>query len=610
MSKITLTNLVNLQNETTAVNAINANNAVITAAMDNTLSRDGTAPNPMSSNLDMNGNQILNLPAPSTINSAARLQDVAAGVPITVNNTPGGTSGQIQFNNGGTFGGIAVTGSGSVVESVSPTFTGLPVIPFTQTGVGAVARTINSKLLDQYYTVTDFGAVGNGIADDTVAIQAALTAACAIGGTCFFPAGTYKITAQLNVTAHCVIMGCGFQAPSLYAANAYDLRSTGFKGSVIVAPANVNIFNCATQDPISIEKLHLTYPVSPIGNTGIAIAFLGSISGIGTSTGSIVRDVYINNAGLGIQAFDMVSFTFDNIFFAYNAACITCKNNSTINYSGSTTSAVAGDPVIMNCTMFGTQGTTAILLLSGSGFKICNNKINGGASGIFQNGIQISPQNLGVPFTMTPGLISNNSIEGTVIGILFTPNASSQGSASGWCITGNEFFTNIGVSMTAGITIPSWIGGVSITGNTFLYDFNNTTVPAVSINGATQVSVVGNIFSSNAPSLASAVFVGTTTTLIRVANNLYGGLAQIPNINAPSVPASTAFVTNTSYVTVEAYIIGGTVTSINVITATIGASQQIATGTGSGISAVLSPGDQIAITYSVAPTWTWRPINP
>lgn len=59
--KITLTNLVNLQNETTAVNAINANNAVLTAALNNTLSRDGTAPNQMQSNLDVNGNQILNL---------------------------------------------------------------------------------------------------------------------------------------------------------------------------------------------------------------------------------------------------------------------------------------------------------------------------------------------------------------------------------------------------------------------------------------------------------------------------------------------------------------------------------------------------------------------
>lgn len=44
---------------------------------------------------------------------------------------------------------------------------------FTQAGTGAVARTIDSKLKD-VVSVKDFGAVGNGIVDDTTAIQAAL----------------------------------------------------------------------------------------------------------------------------------------------------------------------------------------------------------------------------------------------------------------------------------------------------------------------------------------------------------------------------------------------------------------------------------------------------
>lgn len=65
MSKITLTDLASLQNETTAISAINSNNSVLETAFDNTLSRDGTAPNQMLSNLDMNGFQILNQGAAS-----------------------------------------------------------------------------------------------------------------------------------------------------------------------------------------------------------------------------------------------------------------------------------------------------------------------------------------------------------------------------------------------------------------------------------------------------------------------------------------------------------------------------------------------------------------
>lgn len=91
MTKITLTDLVNLENQTTAVNAINANNATLEAAIDNTLSRDGTSPNQMGAAIDMNNNQIYNLPAPSTLYAPARLVDVTSNPTITVPGT--GTSG-------------------------------------------------------------------------------------------------------------------------------------------------------------------------------------------------------------------------------------------------------------------------------------------------------------------------------------------------------------------------------------------------------------------------------------------------------------------------------------------------------------------------------------
>jgi hypothetical protein len=99
--KIVLTDLVNLTNQTTAVNAINANNAEITTAFDNTLSRDGTQPNTMGSNLDMNNNQINNLPAPATANSPVRLQDVATLTGGgTVSSIPiGGTTDQVLAKN-------------------------------------------------------------------------------------------------------------------------------------------------------------------------------------------------------------------------------------------------------------------------------------------------------------------------------------------------------------------------------------------------------------------------------------------------------------------------------------------------------------------------------
>lgn len=62
MAKLTLTDLTSLANETSVINAINNNNQATEVALENTLSRDGTSPNEMEANLDMNNNRIINLP--------------------------------------------------------------------------------------------------------------------------------------------------------------------------------------------------------------------------------------------------------------------------------------------------------------------------------------------------------------------------------------------------------------------------------------------------------------------------------------------------------------------------------------------------------------------
>jgi hypothetical protein len=66
---------------------------------------------------------------------------------------------------------------------------------------GTTERTPRSVLSGYGITPQDFGALADGAADDTTAIQAAITAALSANLPVFFPAGVYKITAALTGSA-------------------------------------------------------------------------------------------------------------------------------------------------------------------------------------------------------------------------------------------------------------------------------------------------------------------------------------------------------------------------------------------------------------------------
>lgn len=76
------------------------------------------------------------------------------------------------------------------------------------------------------YDVKLFGAVGDGSADDTVAIQTAIDAAAEVGGSVWIPAGQYFTTASLIVPAGVSLVGDGL------GENPRDM--SGLMGSIIL----------------------------------------------------------------------------------------------------------------------------------------------------------------------------------------------------------------------------------------------------------------------------------------------------------------------------------------------------------------------------------------
>ena len=75
---------------------------------------------------------------------------------------------------------------------------------FTAQGTGAIVRSIPDKL-NEAVSVKDFGAVGDGLADDTLAIQKALAEHNAV----YLPAGTYLISAPVRLGSRQSLRGVG-----------------------------------------------------------------------------------------------------------------------------------------------------------------------------------------------------------------------------------------------------------------------------------------------------------------------------------------------------------------------------------------------------------------
>ena len=170
---------------------------------------------------------------------------------------------------------------------------GSNIVGFLQAGTGADARTVQSKLRD-VISVKDFGAVGNGIANDAVPFSEALTAAA--GKTLVLPPGTYKIDAALTVPANTVVTGYGAALDFSGAGNiaALTLGSNvtliGFKitgpGSASYNSASIGV-KCYGTSNSPAAPTYVTGPtlidleITSFRNSGIECQFnlIGQITG-------------------------------------------------------------------------------------------------------------------------------------------------------------------------------------------------------------------------------------------------------------------------------------------------------------------------------------------
>lgn len=110
-----------------------------------------------------------------------------------------------------------------------------PVVPswLEQSGDLAVAGLAGGTPLDTL-KVTDFGAIGDGVADDVVAIQTALnTANAGGGGTVLLPRGVYSVSATVWMRSNVVLRGMGEDSVIVADGNYVALAYSGTAESTI-----------------------------------------------------------------------------------------------------------------------------------------------------------------------------------------------------------------------------------------------------------------------------------------------------------------------------------------------------------------------------------------
>jgi hypothetical protein len=179
---------------------------------------------------------------------------------------------------------------------------------FLQAGASGVARTVDSKLKDTV-SVKDFGAVGDGVADDTAAIQAAVDVIKISGGTVYFPTGKYKLNGVAGADSYVNGILINWPGTSGFYGSRFGVRllGDGKGGSVLLAGSSNMAVVRISRTHCSIEHLRIeggltsnptysdypTPPNPPLTNTiGILIGpeNLTAITGqISTSYASVIN---------------------------------------------------------------------------------------------------------------------------------------------------------------------------------------------------------------------------------------------------------------------------------------------------------------------------------
>jgi hypothetical protein len=403
------------------------------------------------------------------------------------------------------------------------TFTGTTAaqITFTQIGTGAVARTVDAKLKDGAFSITDFGGAAGG-ADNAPALAAALAALPAGGGAIFFPPGKYTFNSHVGYT-----MPAGIFAVSLI--------GSGVDETILYWPTTggITINYAGTGSAVHIRDMSITTGTVG-GHTGLALSCATSIANPGYNALSDVTNV----AFRGDDGYAPTATTF------YWGTGLALTNISNINITGYfqgpfgaggySTSGVG----LSFAGLSGSATYAAVINVTDSSFNLLNAGI---LYGSYAQGLTVVNSNL---TGCTYGILVNPSESGTLSELMVTECQFN-------CTEGLHLGTgvdSVGVldslllvpASGTGINLPVASLYLSIVGNTF--DGTGASAKGINATASSEMNIVGNQL-VNFSSGGTALTLGASVATSSVQSNIFSGNAT----NISNSSASTVIVNNPGY---------------------------------------------------------------
>lgn len=245
-------------------------------------------------------------------------------------------------------------------------------VSYTQGSSGTITTTVQARLR-QAVSVMDFGAVGDGVTDDTAAIQTAInTAASAHLGELYVPMGTYKITSTITFPASPAlrIVGVVGRLSSVVSESAVSL------GSVFLNATNGTMFSIPSTQTLPagsyvtsyISFENISFDQTPSSTTGIAVDINNGYDKVSFVWCSFFKGLYGATSSTSSAS---VTGTFNVLFeyceFQYQTAGTYFSRGDTLNmvYQGN---------VFRYCGY-------AVLVVGGNSFYFYNNLVEACTSG-------------------------------------------------------------------------------------------------------------------------------------------------------------------------------------------------------------------------------------